>query len=132
VASRRSATILSCTAPDGSTFYTNALSCAEADLDNRVNVIPASKPAEQATQRVCLGAQGEDRVHPFLGVCNQPFNDALRLEPLLLKAPDPLQSIRAREYCDLITQGVQAGCMATSRQFCFLDLCQQLREAPGS
>lgn len=128
----RSDTILTCTAADGQVFYTNATRCEDADLDNRVNVVstptlPASRPER------CLGAQpGGPQVQLFLPVCQEPFNQALELEPFLLESPDPQSSRAARRYCAFITEGVQAGCMATSDQFCFLYLCQALseRDAP--
>ncbi len=124
----RGETILTCTAADGQVFYTNATRCEDADLDNRINVVstpalPASRPDN------CLGAQaGEPQVHQFLAVCREPFIEALELEPLLLEATDPAGSVTARRYCAFITEGVQAGCMATSDQFCFLHVCQALRE----
>jgi hypothetical protein len=124
----RSETILTCTAADGQVFYTNATRCEDADLDNRVNVLatptlPASRPTN------CLGAQpGEPQMHGFLALCREPFIEALKLEPLLLESPDPAGSTTARRYCAFITEGVQAGCMATSDQFCFLHVCQALRE----
>lgn len=129
--SDRSDTILTCTAMDGEVFYTNATRCEDADLDNRLNVVaspslPASRPDR------CLGAQpGGAPVQGFLAVCQEPFNEALALEPFLLKLDDPAGSRAARRYCDYITAGVQAGCMATSDQFCFLHLCQALRESGG-
>ncbi len=124
----RGETILTCTAADGQVFYTNATRCEDADLDNRINVVstptlPASRPQN------CLGAQaGEPQVHQFLAVCQEPFIEALKLEPLLLETSDPAGSVTARRYCAFITEGVQAGCMATSDQFCFLHVCQALRE----
>lgn len=125
----RSETILTCSAADGAVFYTNATRCELADLENRVNVIPVAEPAPQSA-RECLGAQpGGPRVHGFLAVCLEPFNKALELEPFLLESDDPASSRTAQRYCALITEGVQAGCMATSDQFCFLDVCQVLREA---
>jgi hypothetical protein len=128
----RSDTILTCTADDGQVYYTNATRCEDADLGNRVNVIetpslPASKPEG------CLGAQpGGPRTQLFLPICQEPFNQALELEPFLLESDDPQSSRAARRYCAFITEGVQAGCMATSDQFCFLHLCQALREQEGS
>ena len=65
----------------------------------------------------------------FLAACMEPFNEALKLEPQLLKSADPANSRVGRQYCELITTGVQSGCMATSAQFCFLSICQQMREA---
>lgn len=125
----RSQSILTCSAEDGSVFYTNATRCELADLENRINVIPADQPIEQSA-RECLGAQpGGPRVHGFLAVCLEPFNKALELEPFLLESEDPVNSRAAKRYCAFITEGVQAGCMATSAQFCFLDICQAQREA---
>ncbi len=121
----RSDTILTCQAEGGEVFYTNATRCDDADLENRVNVLPAfTPPAPERSD--CLGAQASGaRVQSFLAVCQEPFNQALELEPLLLDSPDPAVSRAARRYCALITEGVQAGCMATSDQFCFLHLCRQ-------
>jgi len=116
--------ILECTGADGGRFYTNASSCAEADLHNRVNVVPA-RPAARPAVEDCLGASGPERAHLFLPQCQEAFNEALKLERFLVKAEDPLQSPRAEQYCELITQGVNAGCMATSATFCYLYLCQQ-------
>jgi hypothetical protein len=128
-AARRSDRILSCEGKDGSVFYTNALTCAEADLENRVNVVPAPVAARPAASE-CLGVASSGRAQLFLAQCQQPFNQALELEPALVRAQDPLRSPQAREYCALITEGVNAGCMATSATFCYLHLCQQLREQP--
>ena len=126
-----SARILSCEADDGTPFYTNAASCEAADLDQRVTVVPAqTSPDRKPDASRCLGAQpGGVRAQGFLGACFEPFNAALELEPALLKSADPASTATAQRYCDLITRGVQAGCMATSAQFCFLSLCQQLRES---
>lgn len=127
----RSDTILTCTSVDGQVFYTNATRCEDADLDNRVNVmatprLPASKPDR------CLGAQPDGApVQTFLPVCQEPFNEALKLERFLLELENPGASPAARRYCAHITAGVQSGCMATSDQFCFLHLCQALRERGG-
>lgn len=126
----RSDRILRCLAEDGSVFYTNALSCAAADLENRVNVVPAAgaQPGPPATE--CLGLADPPRAQQFLSGCQQPFNQALKLEPALARAADPASSPRLVEYCELITAGVNAGCMATNATFCYLPLCQQLREKP--
>jgi hypothetical protein len=129
-APNRSDTILTCSAADGTVFYTNATRCEQADLENRVNVMPAIDEPVAQSSRDCLGAQpGGPRVHHFLAVCMEPFNEALELEPFLLESDDPVNSRVGRRYCGLITEGVQAGCMATSDQFCFLDICQAQREA---
>lgn len=126
-APNRSDTILTCSAADGSVFYTNATRCEEADLANRVNVVPADEPVAQSRGE-CLGAQpGGPRVQGFLAVCMEPFNKALELEPFLLESDDPVNSRAGARCCALITEGVQAGCMATSDQFCFLDICQAQR-----
>ena len=125
----RTDTILTCTAVDGQVFYTNASRCEDADLDNRVNVLnrpppPSSRPTN------CIGAQEDGRpVQIFLPACQEAFNEALSLEPFLLKLDEPEGSRAARRYCEFITSGVQAGCMATSDQFCFLHLCQAQRES---
>jgi hypothetical protein len=137
-APNRTDRILTCKAPDGSTFYTNARSCDEADLDNRVNVMPAEQPGDEALSadarrqaaldeaRACLARRlrGEREVR-LLPVCNEPFRQALDLERFLARADDPVDSSRAGEYCDLIAQGVHAGCPATSEIFCYLRICQQ-------
>ncbi len=127
----RTDTILSCTGPDGTPFFTNAARCEDADLDNRVNVVPA-QAAGRPDPATCLGAQSGGRVHAFLSSCQEPFNQALALEPRLLEAEDPTASRSLRRYCDLVTEGVQSGCMATSAQFCFLPLCRGLRDGDGS
>ena len=127
-AAGRTSTILTCTAADGQVFYTNATRCEEADLENRINVVetpdlPASRPEG------CLGAQaGGVQLQRFLPVCREPFESALELEPLLLRLDEVSGSRTLRRYCAFITEGVQAGCMATSDQFCFLPRCQELRE----
>ena len=124
----RSSTILTCTAANGQVFYTNATRCEDADLDNRINVVeaptlPASRPVN------CLGAQkGAAEQQRFLPMCREPFDAALALEPFLLELDNVGRSRALRRYCDYITEGVQAGCMATSDQFCFLPRCQDLRE----
>ncbi len=125
------ARILSCEADDGSPFYTNAASCEAADLNQRVTVVPASVSSDSKPDASrCLGAQpGGARAQGFLGACFEPFNAALELEPALLQSAAPASTATARRYCDLITSGVQAGCLATSAQFCFLPMCQQLRES---
>jgi hypothetical protein len=128
-AAGRTATILTCTAANGQVFYTNATRCEDADLDNRINVVetpelPASRPEG------CLGAQaGGAELQRFLPVCREPFEAALDLEPFLLELEDPDGSRTLRRYCAFITEGVQAGCMATSDQFCFLPRCQALRDS---
>jgi hypothetical protein len=124
----RSATILTCTAVDGQVFYTNATRCEDADLENRVNVVetpdlPASRP------QGCLGAQaGGAQLQRFLPGCRESFHAALELEPFLLELDEVGDSRTLRRYCAFITEGVQAGCMATSDQFCFLPRCQELRD----
>lgn len=124
----RTDTILRCTAPDGSTFYTNATSCDAADLDNRVNVVPAPETgADGSRPGRCLSDQPES-TYRFLPECREVFTEALKVERFLSRAPDPAKSRRAREYCDLIAQGVSSGCMATSELFCYLHVCQQLSE----
>jgi hypothetical protein len=127
--SGRTSTILTCTAANGQVFYTNATRCEDADLENRINVVetpelPASRPGG------CLGAQaGGAELQRFLPVCREPFQAALELEPFLLELDDIGGSRALRRYCAFITEGVQAGCMATSDQFCFLPRCQELRES---
>ena len=120
----RTDTILSCEAVDGTVFYTNASRCDDADLENRINIIPAAPPASPVT-RTCLGTQEEQRVHHFLASCQEPFMQAIGLERRIGQSDDPANSPRTREYCALITQGVQNGCIATSDVFCYLDLCQK-------
>lgn len=119
--------ILSCTGPDGRVFYTNAATCEAADLDNRVNVLPAREDVAAAPAGRCLSEQGEV-AHQFLPACQQQFREALEVERFLARAPDPVESRRAQEYCDLIAQGVSNGCLATSEIFCYLHVCQQLVE----
>lgn len=127
----RSETILTCSAVDGTVFYTNANRCEDADLETRVTEVPALQPLPLPQSRPeCLGAQpGEPVAHGFLAVCKEPFTKALELEPFLLESDDPVSSRAGKRYCAFITEGVQAGCMATSAQFCFLDICQAQREA---
>ena len=62
-------------------------------------------------------------------MCREPFQAALELEPFLLELDEVSGSRTLRRYCAFITEGVQAGCMATSDQFCFLPRCQELRES---
>jgi hypothetical protein len=125
----RTSTILTCTAANGQVFYTNATRCEDADLENRINVLetpelPASRPG------TCLGAQaGGAELQRFLPMCRESFDAALALEPFLLELDDVSGSRALRRYCAFITEGVQAGCMATSDQFCFLPRCQGLRES---
>lgn len=127
----RTETILTCSQVDGTVFYTNASRCEDADLESRVTEVPALQPQSLPQSRpVCLGAQpGEPLMHGFLAVCREPFTKALELEPFLLESDDPVSSRAGKRYCAFITEGVQAGCMATSAQFCFLDICQAQREA---
>jgi hypothetical protein len=118
--------ILSCTADDGSTFYTNAASCSQADLRNRVTMLPADpQPADQGIGQNCLDPEA---FHQFLPACAQSFREALELEQKIARAADPLQSPQAEEYCDLISQGASAGCPATSQVFWYLRICQPLLE----
>ena len=125
--------ILTCTAADGSSFYTNAARCEDADLDNRLTEVPAHQPAaEPRYGQNCLDPK---QPHHFLPVCAEPFRAALELEQELAKSEAPVDSPQATEYCELIAQGVQAGCPATSALFCYLRVCQELlekRAAEGS
>lgn len=123
----RSDQILSCTDKDGNSFYTNALRCEDADLSNRVNVVPTQSPGKPVAAQ-CLGIASADRAHFFLPECQETFSQALDLETFISKASDPLQSSRLPEYCSLIAEGVGAGCMATTQTFCYLSYCQQLLE----
>ncbi|MEE4172656.1 MAG: hypothetical protein V2I57_00210 [Xanthomonadales bacterium] len=129
-ATGRTDTILTCTAADGQVYYTNATRCEDADLDNRINVVDMPElPASRSRPTGCLGAQaGGAALQQFLPVCREPFQAALEQERFLLELEDPLGSPALRRYCASITEGVQAGCMATSDQFCFLPRCQELRE----
>jgi len=90
-----------------------------------------SRPAgaDASIGQNCVDASREGRAaHRFLAACQEPFTQALELERYLALAEDPAESVRAQEYCDLIVQGVNAGCMATNAQFCFLRICQQRLE----
>jgi len=122
--------ILTCKAPDGSVFYTNAATCEGVDLENHVSVVDAYQPgAGQASagERKCLSDEGPEAAgKQFLPMCREAYVKALKVEKFLRQADDPLRSPRAREYCDLITQGAKAGCPATSQLFCYLDVCQRL------
>ncbi|KAA9131468.1 hypothetical protein F3N42_09115 [Marinihelvus fidelis] len=125
--------ILQCTAADGSTFYTNASDCDAADTSNRVTVVPAHESgADASVGQNCVDSSREGRAsHRFLGACQEPFSEALELERYLALAEDPAASPRAESYCALIAQGVNAGCLATNAQFCFLRICQQRLENPA-
>lgn len=127
-AAARSDRIIECTAADGSTFHTNALRCEDADLDNRVTEIPA-RPAmvNPDAGRNCLDPATP---HQFRPACAEPFRAAMNLEADLAAAPNALDAPELDEYCDLIAQGVHAGCPANSAVFCYLSLCQQRAQAP--
>lgn len=123
--------ILTCKAPDGTEFYTNAASCKGVDLENHVSVVDAYQPdtgdQKSGEERKCLSEQGPEAAgKQFLPMCREAYVNALKVEKFLREADDPLHSPRAREYCDFITQGAKAGCPATSQLFCYLDVCQQL------
>lgn len=124
--------ILTCTAEDGSTFYTNAPDCASAELNNQLSVVDAWTPSRPAARPPdCLSDQYRDvdeAATLFLPRCREPFIEALRLEKRLASAADPVDSPRAPEYCAAITRGVASGCPATSQQFCYLAVCQALIE----
>jgi hypothetical protein len=115
--------ILECTAPDGSTFYTNARSCDAADLDQRVTELPSDPP--EADAGIGQGCLDPAAPHQFLPRCAEAFRGALALEAELAAAADPSRAPEAEEYCALVAQGVQAGCPADSALFCFLRICQQ-------
>lgn len=122
--------ILECRAKDGSTFYTNAARCEDADLDNRLTEVPAIEPAaDPAIGRNCLDPEVYQQ---FLPACAEPFRAALELESRLAETANPLDSPYAMEYCDLIAQGAHAGCPASSATFCYLRVCQQLAERASS
>lgn len=123
-AQQRRDQILTCRTNTGEVFYTNAISCEQADLENRVNVVPATG-SSQPLASDCLGIASAGTTHHFLAACQEPFSEALRLEAHIIKASKPANSSRLPEYCDLIAEGVTAGCLATSQTFCFLPLCQQ-------
>jgi hypothetical protein len=120
--------ILTCTAPDGSTFYTNAARCEDADLRNRVTEIPSQRP--KANPYIGQNCLDPNTPHQFRPVCAEPFRAALELEADLTASADPLNTPELDEYCDLIGQGVHAGCPANSAVFCYLALCQQRASRP--
>lgn len=125
--------ILTCVTEDGTTFYTNAVSCEAADRTNQLSVVDAYVPAGERGPRreECLSmsyTRLEDARPLFLARCQAPFLDALKLERRLLDTEQPAASPLAAEYCALIAQGVTNGCPAHSRQFCLLRVCQTLLE----
>lgn len=128
--------ILRCTAPDGSTFYTNAARCEDVDLDDRLTVIDAWPPdttGGEPAKRCLSDGDIDASLLRFLPRCHQIYTEALKVEKFLSQATDPAASPRAAEYCDWISRGVQTGCMANSQLFCHLEVCQRLieRSQPG-
>lgn len=143
---RYSNEIKKCTAPDGSTFYTNAVNCEAADLSQRVSVIDTprysspARPAQNSSaapktaqpspiQRPanrCATLNLRSNVPSSKDVprsCRWEWGRALELERLMSGADSPASSTWAGEYCVRLGEIRQRGCSLAGAEFCYAQVC---------
>lgn len=135
-----------CTAPDGSTFYTNAISCDQADLSNQLSIVdaPTRRPASQATRqasepstarqtsaqrsrpanRCGPGRPTQEAVsNKVPRACRWEWGRAQELDKLIRIADEPSESIWFEEYCERLREVRENGCRVDPSAFCFEELC---------
>lgn len=143
----RSGAIIECPAPDGTRFYTNAPSCEEADLDNRLSEAQryrsvARPGAEPALRRAATagGRAGRSSNSPSLPgyrqtpgsvprACKWEWGRALEIERMLAAADEPGESRWVPNYCQRLCEAFEEGCRPTGDDFHFIGVCAPL---PGS
>lgn len=139
--------IRTCTAPDGSTVYTNVLNCDDLDHSQRISVIEAPRSSPRTTSRPedarrtvqarpRPGAQnssdqcGKQSLHLFVPnerkvpqSCKWSWGRAQELERMLSAAKEPGDSIWLKEYCERLREVKSDGCRIDTRAFCYEELC---------
>jgi hypothetical protein len=121
-ANPRKSTVIKCTKPDGSVFYTNARRCQDADLNNTLSYYESVKPAPRVTKRNPSNsrsshASSQDKKtlksipREMTFACSFPIGKARKIETrsLSLKA-DPAESIWKDSYCRWICEARVENC----------------------
>ncbi len=132
--SRSNSTILKCTQPNGSVFYTNASRCANADLDNTLSVYPSAKPVapvnKRNTSKSYSSRQDEKtlksipREMPF--ACSFPIGMAQRIEMKSMRPKaDPAESVWKDTYCRWVCEARVENCGNLSEYLNLVQLCPQ-------
>jgi hypothetical protein len=108
---RRTNKILQCTQPNGSVFWTNASSCANANLNNTLSYYDHVPPtprvkkdnerktsSKQTSRQAKNSIQSIPRDMPFS--CSFPIGKAQRIEKKSLRLKDdPSESLWKESYC---------------------------------
>jgi hypothetical protein len=150
--SRRTNTPIKCYDPEIGEFWTNAASCGEADLHNRLSEAPSITTPEQrkpygnedyvSPQEEAERNRGKTRTvsqssaekpslrlnakSPPSGLsaeCKFPVGKALELERALSATDDPRESIWREDYCDWLTEVWEKGCEVPDDLFYYKNLC---------
>lgn len=134
-ANRRTSTIIECTKPDGSVFYTNARRCEDADLNNTLSYYESVKPAPRVTKRITSNsrsshASGQDKKtlksipREMTFACSFPIGMAQRIETRSLNLKDdPAESVWKDSYCKWICEARVENCGNLNDYLKLVSLC---------
>ena len=137
---QRTDTPIECQLPDGSTFWTNATRCEDADLDNRISIAdpvqriytrPATNSVRKQTRRHSqklarkpnLRGPGRSPPPDAPTECRFALGRALEIERSLSAADDPGKSIWHDSYCRWLKDARGDGCEISREYFYYTHLC---------
>ena len=134
---RRTNKILQCTQPNGSVFWTNASSCANANLNNTLSYydhVPPTprvkKDNERKTSSKQTSRQAKNSIKsiprdmPFS--CSFPIGMARRIEKKSLSLkPDPSDSVWRNSYCRWVCEARSEGCESVDSYLDLGHLCPE-------
>lgn len=138
---QRTDTPIECTLPDGSTFWTNASACEDADLNNRISradpvdttrleIAEQKRKVERQSSITKKGAtkpnlRGPGRSPPpdTPAECKFAIGMAKEKERMLSAAKDPSKSTWRDSYCRWIKDARDDGCEIDRKYFYYSHLC---------
>jgi len=140
-AAGRTATPIKCSKADGTVFWTNAIRCEDADLDNRlsfsspVKPIPrviASKPIKGGTAtsssraRVASVGNVEPIPRQMNYACKFPIGMAQKIEVKSLRLKDdPAKSVWKDPYCRWVREAERKRCGDVGKYLQYARICNR-------
>lgn len=140
-AARRTATPIKCSKADGSVFWTNAIRCEDADLDNRLSFSSPVKPIPRAITRkpdkrgtatrsprarVASVGNVEPLPRQMNYACKFPIGMARKIEAKSLRLKDdPAESVWKDPYCRWVREAEREHCGDVGKYLRYTRICNR-------
>jgi hypothetical protein len=130
----RSDVPIKCVKPDGSVFWTNAIRCQDADLDNRLSIVDSadyktkvdSKNSSNSNSRSSSPTRNEQKAFPqTMSIqCKYAIGKARRIEVKSLNLKDdPEESVWKDSYCRWVCEAHAENCGDVGEYLNLVQIC---------